>query len=66
MRAAHEKRPATEFPRPPGVVSLRIDPKSGLRAYEGEEDAIDELFLQGTEPEGTSTPMPARRWMAAK
>jgi penicillin-binding protein 1A len=56
MRAAHDKRPATEFPRPAGVVSIRIDPKSGLRAYEGEEDAMDELFLQGTEPEATSTP----------
>jgi penicillin-binding protein 1A len=56
MRAAHEKRPATEFPRPPGIVALRIDPKSGLRAYEGEGDAIDEIFLQGTEPEATSSP----------
>jgi penicillin-binding protein 1A len=56
MRAAHEKRPATEFPRPAGIVSVRIDPKTGLRAYEGEEDAIDEFFLQGTEPQETSSP----------
>jgi penicillin-binding protein 1A len=56
MRAAHEKRPATEFPRPAGVVAVRIDPKSGLRAYEGEEDGMDELFLDGTAPEAISTP----------
>ena len=56
MREAHEKRPATEFPRPPGLVALRIDPKTGLLAYEGEEDAIEELFLQGTEPQTVSTP----------
>jgi penicillin-binding protein 1A len=56
MRAAHEKRPATEFPRPPGIVTVRIDPKTGLRAYEGEEDAIDEVFLQGTEPQEVSSP----------
>ncbi|HKQ68562.1 MAG TPA: PBP1A family penicillin-binding protein [Polyangiaceae bacterium] len=56
MRGAHEKRPATEFPRPAGIVTVRIDPKTGLRAYEGEEDAIDEVFLEGTEPQAVSTP----------
>jgi penicillin-binding protein 1A len=59
MREAHEKRPATEFPRPAGLVALRIDPKTGLLAYEGEEDAIEELFLQGTEPQAVSTPSAA-------
>ena len=56
MRAAHEKRAATEFPRPPGIVTVRIDPKTGLRAYDGEDDAIDEVFLQGTEPQEVSSP----------
>jgi penicillin-binding protein 1A len=56
MKAAHEKRPATEFPRPGGIASARIDPKNGLRSYDGEEDAIDELFLQGTEPVEVSVP----------
>jgi penicillin-binding protein 1A len=56
MKAAHEKRPATEFPRPAGIVSARIDPKTGLLAYEGEEDAMDEVFLQGTEPQAISVP----------
>jgi penicillin-binding protein 1A len=56
MKAAHEKRPATEFPRPAGIVIAKIDPGTGLRAYEGEEDAIDEVFLAGTEPQEVSTP----------
>jgi penicillin-binding protein 1A len=56
MKEAHDKRPATEFPRPAGLVALRIDPRTGLLAYEGEEDAIEELFLQGTEPQTVSTP----------
>jgi penicillin-binding protein 1A len=38
---------------------LRIDPRTGLLAYEGEEDAIEELFLQGTEPQTVSTPSTA-------
>src|SRR5439155_16191605 len=56
MRAAHEKRPATEFPRPAGIVTIKIDPKTGLRAYDGEEDAMDEAFLEGTEPQEISSP----------
>jgi penicillin-binding protein 1A len=56
MKAAHEKRPATEFPRPAGIVVVKIDPKTGLRAYDDEEDAIDEVFLQGTEPQEISSP----------
>jgi penicillin-binding protein 1A len=58
MKEAHDKRPATEFPRPAGLVALRIDPRTGLLAYEGEEDAMEELFLQGTEPQVVSTPAP--------
>jgi penicillin-binding protein 1A len=56
MKAAHEKRPVTEFPRPSGIVPVRIDPKNGLRAYDGEDDGMDELFLQGTEPAEISVP----------
>ncbi len=50
MKAAHERKPAVDFPRPPGLSMVRIDPVSGLRAWEGQPDAIDELFLAGTEP----------------
>ena len=59
MRGAHEGKPATDFPRPAGVVTVAIDPKTGLLPYEGQEDAIEEVFLEGTEPtEVAPMPMP--------
>jgi penicillin-binding protein 1A len=56
MRAAHDKKPTTEFPRPAGIVTARIDPATGLLAYDGEPDAMDEIFLEGTEPREVSVP----------
>lgn len=56
MRAAHQGRPVTPFPEPPGVVRRKIDPETGLLAWEGEEGAIDEVFLAGTEPVETAMP----------
>lgn len=44
MKAALGKSPASGFPEPPGVVHVQIDPKTGLRAYDGQPDAKDELF----------------------
>jgi penicillin-binding protein 1A len=59
MKAAHEGRPATEFPKPSGIVTVHIDPATGLLAYAGETDAVDEEFLAGTEPSTVSAPAPA-------
>ena len=56
MRAASGDRPATEFPVPSGVVTARIDPVSGLLAPEGAENAVDEVFLDGTAPTETARP----------
>ncbi len=51
MRPLLERRPAVEFPpAPAGVVTVRIDPATGLLARPGQPDAIDEHFLRGTEP----------------
>ena len=50
MKAAHEHKPPSEFPRPVGVVTASIDKHSGKLAYPGDEDAMDEVFLAGTEP----------------
>lgn len=50
MKAAHENKPRTEFSRPSGVVSVPIDPKTAKRLADGAEGAIDEVFLEGTEP----------------
>jgi penicillin-binding protein 1A len=56
MKAALEGRPATEFPRPSGIVTVHIDPATGLLAYAGQTDAIDEEFLAGTEPSTVASP----------
>lgn len=54
MRTASEGKPPTEFPVPSGVVMARIDPATGLLAYEGQRDAIEEVFLEGTVPTETA------------
>ena len=56
MKKAHSKRPATEFPRPANVVVTKIDPATGLLAYVGQEDSVDEEFLEGTAPTEISSP----------
>ncbi len=50
MEAAHEGRPPADFPIPSGVETVRIDPATGLLAYDGQEDAMDEVFLEDTVP----------------
>jgi penicillin-binding protein 1A len=56
MKVAHAKRPATEFPRPGNIVVARIDPATGLLSFEGQTDAVDEEFLDGTAPSQTASP----------
>ncbi|MDF2696487.1 MAG: Multimodular transpeptidase-transglycosylase [Labilithrix sp.] len=59
MDAAHKGKPRAEFARPPGVVTVAIDPKSGKLKAEGSEgDTLDEVFLVGTEPTETAEPTP--------
>jgi penicillin-binding protein 1A len=57
MDAAHKGKPRSEFARPPGVVTVGIDPKTGKISAAENETALDEVFLSGTEPtEADSTP----------
>jgi penicillin-binding protein 1A len=56
MKAAHAGRPVRDFEPPPGLVTARIDPASGLLAWEGQEDAVEELFIEGTEPTAAALP----------
>jgi len=56
MRAATADRARVDFPEPPGVVHARIDPASGKLAWDGQEDAMDEVFLEGTAPTEVATP----------
>jgi penicillin-binding protein 1A len=59
MDAAHKGKPRAEFARPPGVVTVAIDPRSGKLKAEGAEDAMDEVFLAGTEPTEVAEPAAA-------
>lgn len=55
MKGAHEGRPATDFPRPSGILSASIDPTTGLLAHTGQTDAVEEEFLDGSVPTEAST-----------
>ena len=50
MKAAHEHKPASDFPRAPGVTTVTIDKTTGKLPYEGDPDVMDEVFLASTEP----------------
>lgn len=54
MKAAHESKPRAEFPKPGGILTVAIDPKTGKKAKDGDAEAIDEVFLEGTEPTETA------------
>jgi penicillin-binding protein 1A len=50
MAAADQTPKETNFAMPSGVIRARIDPASGLLAYDGQEDSFEEVFLLGTAP----------------
>ncbi len=56
MKAAEKDRPPTEFARPGNIVVARIDPATGELAYPGEQDAVEEEFLDGTVPTDVASP----------
>lgn len=44
MRIALAGKPENTLPRPPGLVTVRIDPKTGLLASDNQKDSIFETF----------------------
>ena len=50
MKLAHEHKPVADFPRPAGVVTVRIDKRTGRLPPDEDPDTMDEVFLAGTEP----------------
>ena len=56
MKTVHADTVKRDFEMPIGIVTVRIDPASGLRAYDGMEGAVDEVFIEGTEPQETAVP----------
>ncbi len=55
MGKALSGQPEEQFPMPSGIVSVRIDPKTGLLSDAKQQDSIFELFQSGTEPTETSS-----------
>jgi penicillin-binding protein 1A len=56
MDAADKTPKETDFAMPSGVIRARVDPATGLLAYEGQEDAFEEVFLTGTAPVEVANP----------
>lgn len=50
MRTALGAIPPSAMPQPPGIVTARIDPQTGLLALPGQANAMFEVFIQGKEP----------------
>jgi penicillin-binding protein 1A len=55
MREALRGQPDRPRPQPPGLVSLRISPKTGALAGANDADAIYETFMEDHLPPATST-----------
>ncbi len=51
VKAALAGKPAVPFRVPPGIRQIQVSLKSGLRAENGETDAITESFKPGEEPD---------------
>lgn len=56
MGAALGDRRAPAIERPEGIETVLIDPETGLLAYEGQENALEEEFLEGTAPTEQAIP----------
>ncbi len=50
MREALKDRPERVLPQPPGVVSARINPETGLLAADNDPDGVPEFFMDGLLP----------------
>ncbi len=59
MESALKNKPEHTLSPPPGIVSAKIDPTTGLLANEGQEDAVYEFFIEkklpGNTPPGESS-----------
>ena len=56
MRVALQGVPEHTMPRPDGIVSVRIDPKTGCPAHAGQPHTIFEIFREGHVPECEDAP----------
>ncbi|HHJ14041.1 MAG TPA: penicillin-binding protein 1A [Gammaproteobacteria bacterium] len=56
MREALRGVPESVLPQPPGLVTVRIDPETGLRMPPGQAGGLFELFRAGNEPTAFAEP----------
>lgn len=54
MEKVLEGTPETQSAPPAGIVSVRIDPATGLLAYPGQKDAIFEVFREESVPQAAA------------
>ncbi|MGI9277298.1 MAG: penicillin-binding protein 1A [Endozoicomonas sp.] len=54
MRTAIGEMPEQKLPQPEGIVSVRIDPRTGKLARQGDSEAIFEIFRQEKAPRTVS------------
>jgi penicillin-binding protein 1B len=68
IEVASAGRPPRPFQPPPGIVTARIDPASGMRLSSGcpSFGGVEELFIEGTEPKESCPTLesPLLRWLA--
>jgi len=50
MLLLHKSEAGTGFPEPKGIVKALVCPQSGLRPTESCPGAVEEIFIEGTEP----------------
>jgi penicillin-binding protein 1B len=62
MKRATAAMPVTDFPLPPGVRIVDIDPQSGFKATPNCPETISEAFLEGEEPKGYCPLHPSPLW----
>ena len=56
MKVALKDMPESPIKQPDGLVSIRIDPETGNRAYPGQANAIFETFRQENVPQQMEQP----------
>ena len=55
MQTALQQVPPDPLTMPDNIVTVKIDPDTGLRAVAGQPDAVFEIFRKGNEPRELAT-----------
>ena len=56
MRSALANTPESTMPEPPDIITVRIDPRSGLLAAPEQSNAIFEIFRKDHQPTQLASP----------